>query len=199
MTFPQQRPRPVRENLAPSRIARSCCCTYHREILKRPGLLNVLQSSSQVLELEVDGLLGGLCILDGLSLEGVNGLQLAVDVVGNGFEGLEALLDLVDDGLVLERGPVVGKVDRRGLFRQLLDLATGVFVALLEGLQRGDGLATQSQRAGDLGPVELESCASLLRRGKLALRYSGGRGFSAQRPPRPGREPLTARLRVEYN
>ena len=139
--------------------------TYDSEVLERPGLLNVLQGGGEVLELEVDGLLGGLGILDGLDLEGVDGLDLAADVVGGGLEVLEALLDLVDDGAVLEHGAVGGEVDRRGLLRQLLDLAARVLVALLEGLQRGDGLAAEAERAGDLGPVELEGGASLQGRG----------------------------------
>jgi hypothetical protein len=34
-------------------------------------------------------------------------------------------------------------------------------VALLEGLQPGHSLAAQAERRRDLGPVDLESCASL--------------------------------------
>lgn len=131
------------------------------KLVEWPGLLDVLERGSEVLELQVDGLLGGLCVLDGLDLEGLDGLDLAGDVVGGGLEGLEALLDLVDDGLVLEDGAVVGEVDGGGLLRELLDLAAGVLVALLEGLQGGDGLAAEAQGLGDLDPVELESCASL--------------------------------------
>lgn len=55
----------------------------------------------------------------------------------------------------------MGEVDGGGLLRELLDLAAGVLVALLEGLQGGDGLAAEAQGLGDLDPVELESCASL--------------------------------------
>lgn len=135
--------------------------TYHSEVLERPSLLNVLQGRSKILELEVDGLLGSLGILDSLSLEGVDGLDLAVDVVGEGLEVLEALLDLVDNGLVLEGRAVGGEVDGGGLLRELLDAAAGVVVALLESLQGGHGLAAETQRAGHLGPVDLESGASL--------------------------------------
>jgi hypothetical protein len=42
-----------------------------------------------------------------------------------------------------------------------LNLSAGVFIALLESLERGDGLAAEAQGRGDLDPVELESCASL--------------------------------------
>lgn len=155
------------------------------ELVKRPGLLDVLERGSEVLELQVDGLLGGLCVLDGLDLEGLDSLDLAGDVVGGGLEGLEALLDLVDDGLVLEDGAVVGEVDGGGLLRELLDLAACVLVALLEGLQGGDGLAAEAQGLGDLDPVELESCASLFSGEKSKLAHGplgedvGDGGFCA--------------------
>lgn len=136
--------------------------TYNGEVLEGSGLLDVLEGSGEVLELEVDGLLGGLGVLDSLGLEGVNGLDLSADVVGGGLESVESLLDLVDDGLVLQEGSVGGEVNRRGLLGEHLDLAAGILVALLEGLQGSDGLATEAQRGGHLGPVELESCASLL-------------------------------------
>lgn len=42
------------------------------------------------------------------------------------------VLDLVDDGLVLQDAAVVGEVDGLGLLGQDLDLAAGVIVALLE-------------------------------------------------------------------
>lgn len=142
--------------------------TYDSEILEGSGSLNVLQGSGKVLELQVDGLLGSLGVLDGLGLEGIDGLQLAGDIVGDGLEGSESLLDLLDDGLVLEDGSVGGEVDGGGLLGKGLELAAGVLVALLEGLEGGNGLATEAQRAGDLGPVELESCASLLGGRKLA-------------------------------
>lgn len=78
------------------------CATYHSDVLEGASLLNVLQGSSQVLELKVDGLLGSLGVLDGLNFESVDSLQLTGDIIGGGLEGLEALFDLVDDGLVLE-------------------------------------------------------------------------------------------------
>lgn len=135
--------------------------TYDSEILEGAGGLDVGQGLLEVLELKVDLVLGGLGVLDGLDLEGLNGLDLAGDVVGGGLECGEALLDLVDHGLVLEDGAVVGEVNGRGKLREGLDLATGVLVTLLEGLEGGDGLAAQAERGRDLGPVELESCASL--------------------------------------
>ena len=143
--------------------------TYHSEILEGTGRLNVLQRSSKVLQLKVDSLLGSLGILDSLCLKSIDGLELAVDVVGGGLELVESLLDLVHDGLVLKDRAVGGEIDGRGLLGELLNLATRVLVALLEGLEGRDGLAAETQRAGHLGPVELESSASLWQgRRKLA-------------------------------
>lgn len=77
------------------------------------------------------------------------------------------LLNVVDDGGVLENAAVVGEVDGVGLLGQLGELAAGVVVALLEGDERVGGGALEGQLAGQLGPVELEGCAAL--RGVLAV------------------------------
>lgn len=135
--------------------------TYNRELLKAPCLLNVLQSLGEVLQFQVDLLLGSLGVLDSLGLKGLDSLELAVEVVCGGLESVEALLDLVNDGLVLEGGPVVGKVDGGRQLGQLLDLALGGVVTRLEGLQRGHGLPAQAERGGHAGPVELEGRGSL--------------------------------------
>lgn len=166
--------------------------TYDGEVLEGSGLLNVLQGGGEVLELQVDGLLGSLGILDGLGLEGLNGLELSGHVIGDGLEGAEPLLDLVDDGLVLEDGSVGGEVDGGGLLGEDLELAAGVLVALLEGLEGGDGLATEAERAGDLGPVKLESCASLPGRRKLA------QGFGSRSEARLESENQLARSDIYY-
>lgn len=136
------------------------------EVLEGTGLLDVLEGSGEILELQVDGLLGGLGVLDSLNLKGINGLELAADVVGGRLEVFEALLNLVDNGLVLQHGAVGGEVDRRGMLGQLLHLAASILVALLESLERGDGVAAQAQRGGHLGPVELQSSTSLFRGGE---------------------------------
>jgi hypothetical protein len=57
----------------------------------------------------------------------------------------------------------VGEVDGLGLLGQDLDLAAGVIVALLEGLEGGGGVATEAELLANLGPVELKGCAALLR------------------------------------
>ena len=138
--------------------------TYDREVLERPGLLNVLERLVQVLKLHVDLVLGRLRVLHGFNLECLDGLELPVDIVRGGLEGGEALLDLVHNGLVLQQGAVVREVDLGGLLLEGLELAAGVVVALLEGMERGDGLAAEAERGGDLRPVELNRCASLLGR-----------------------------------
>lgn len=69
-----------------------------------------------------------------LGLEGINGLDLARDIVGRGLEALELGLDIIDHGLVLQRVAVVVEVDSLGLFGQDLYLAARVIVALLERL-----------------------------------------------------------------
>lgn len=135
--------------------------TYHSEILKRPGGLDVLQRLGQVAQLGLDLALSLLGILDGLGLESVNGLELAVHVVGRGLEALEVALEFVDDGLVLQDFAVVREVDFLRLLGQELDLAPGVIVAFLEGLQGGRRLAAEAEGAGGLDPVDLESGAAL--------------------------------------
>jgi hypothetical protein len=72
------------------------------------------------------------------------------------------VLDLVDHGLVLEEGTVVGEVDLLGLLGERGDPAAGIFVALLEGLEGLDGRATETEAVGDALPVDLESCTSSL-------------------------------------
>lgn len=71
------------------------------------------------------------------------------------------VLDFVDDGLVLERLAVVRKVDRLGLLGQHGYFAAGIVVALLEGLERCCSLAAKAEGAGDFGPVNFESGATL--------------------------------------
>lgn len=161
-TSRQQRPRPSNNQHRLHNFVHGN--TYDSEVLERSGLLNVLQGSGKVLELQVDGLLGSLSVLHSLGLESINGLDLSGDIVGDGLEGSESLLDLIDNGLVLQGRSVGGEVNGGGLLGQSLELASGILVSLLEGLEGGNGLATEAQRAGDLGPVELESCASLLGR-----------------------------------
>lgn len=97
------------------------------------------------------------------------------------------LLDLVNDGLVLEDTAVVGEVDSLGLLGQGLDLAAGIVVTLLERLQRGGGLAAEAEGGRNLGPVDLECGAALFRvkGGVLVSRF-------ARTKPRLGAGPWCA-------
>ena len=101
----------------------------HREVLEWPRRLDVGEGLLQVPELQADLLAGGLGVADGLDLKGLDGLDLAAHIVRGGLEGGEALLDLVDDGLVLEEAAVLRKVDGRRELVELLQLAAGVLVA----------------------------------------------------------------------
>lgn len=133
------------------------------EVGERPGIFDVLQCLLEVAELLVDDSLGLLGALDGLGLECLDGLDLPVYIVGLGLESGELLLDVVDDGLVLEDGAVLGEVDGLALLGKDLDLAAGIVIALLERLEGGGGVATEAELLANLGPVELEGCATLLR------------------------------------
>jgi hypothetical protein len=135
--------------------------TYHSKILKRSRTLNIRQRLLQILQLQLNPTLRLLRILHSLRLKRLNGLHLPINIIRRGLEVAEVLLDLVDDGLVLQDRAVVREVDLGGLFGELLHSAAGVFVALLEGLEGGGGLATEAEGAGYFGPVELEGCASL--------------------------------------
>ena len=84
--------------------------TYDSEVVEGAGILDVLQDLLQILELHVDTTLGLLGVLDGLSLEGLDSLDLAGDIVGDWLEGLVVLLYRINDSLVLEDGAVVTKV-----------------------------------------------------------------------------------------
>ena len=64
-------------------------------------------------------------------------------------------LDLVDDGGVVEGAAVVLEVDGLGLRAEQVELPARVVVALLEGLERGGGLAFEAEGGGDFGPVQL--------------------------------------------
>jgi len=131
------------------------------EVIKRPGLLDVLQCLLEIAQFLVDNGLGLLCALDGLGLESLNGLDLPSYIVCLGLESVELLLDVVDDGLVLEDAAVVAEVDRLGLLGEDSDFAARIVVALLEGLKGGGGLTLEAKLGAELSPVELEGCAAL--------------------------------------
>jgi hypothetical protein len=138
--------------------------TYHGELIKWSRLLNILQRLLQILQLQINTSLGLLGIFQSLRLKSLNRLDLSPNIVCRGLEGIEMLLNLLDNGLVLQNRTVVYEVDFGGLFGELGHSATGIFVALLKSLERGNGLAAETEGGGDFGPVELERCTSLKRR-----------------------------------
>ena len=92
-----------------------------------------------------------------LVLDSLDGLDLGLDVVGGGLEGLEGLLDLVNDGLVLEDLAVVGKVDGGLLLLKISQDTAGLLVAFAERAQGGNGLGLEAEGGGQLGPVNVGS------------------------------------------
>jgi len=149
------------------------CITYHSQVLKRPRRLDILQRLLQVPQFGLHLPLGLLRVLHRLALERLDRLQLLADIVRRGLEALVVALDLVDDGLVLERRAVVVEVDGLRRVGQHLDLAAGVVVALLEGLQAAGGLAAEAEGGGDFGPVDFQGGAPLVGR-RLQVRLGSG-------------------------
>lgn len=112
------------------------------------------------------------------------------------------LLDLVDDGLVLQDAAVVCEIDFLGRFGEDLDPATGIVVALLKGLEGGGGLTSQAEGLGDGGPVEFECCASL---GGEILASEGGEeeevfqaSIAPQRERRGGIDSFEGKRRCQF-
>jgi len=130
------------------------------EVSEWPGILDVLQGLLEIAQLLVDNSLSLLCALDGLGLESLNGLDLPSYIVCLRLESVELLLDVVDNGLVLEDAAVVVEVDGLGLLGEDGDFATRIVVALLEGLEGSSGLTLEAELGAQLGPVELEGCAT---------------------------------------
>jgi len=75
-----------------------------------------------------------------LGLESLDGLHVCVHVIGDRFELLQDLLCLVNNGLVLQRGPVMGEIDCRWLVVILMRQPLSLVVTLAKGLERSDRL-----------------------------------------------------------
>jgi hypothetical protein len=135
--------------------------THHSQVSKRPGLLDVLQSLLQIAQFLVYDALGLLCALESLCLKCLNRLDLPAHIVCLGLESAELLLDVVDDGLVLEDAAVVLEVDGLRLLGEHGNFTARVVVALLEGLKGGSSVAFEAQLRAELCPVELEGSATL--------------------------------------
>ena len=118
--------------------------THHSKILKRPSRLNVLQRRLQITNLRINPPLGLFCALHSLRLESLNGLDLPSHIVLLNLEAIDLLLDVVDDGAVLEDGAVVGEVDLLGLLGEELDPTARVVVALFECDEGVGGAAAET-------------------------------------------------------
>jgi hypothetical protein len=122
--------------------------TYHSQILKRSRLLNIPECLLQIFELLVNHTLGLLSTLDGLHFERLNRLNLAAHIVRRRLEGLELLLNIVNDGRVLQLATVRCEVDGLGQLGQLLEFAAGVVVALFEGDEGVSCVPAKAELAG---------------------------------------------------
>ena len=136
--------------------------TYHSQLIERPGFFDVLQRLLEIAQLPVDNALGLLGALHSLCLESLDSLDLPSNIVRLGLECIELLLDIVDNGGILENGPVVGEVDRLRLFREDSHFTARIVIALLEALESGGSLTLKTELSADPGPVELEGGAALL-------------------------------------
>lgn len=72
-----------------------------------------------------------------LGLESLDGLHMCVHIIG---DILQDLLCLVNNGLVLQREPVVGEIDCRWLVVILMRQPLSLVVTLAESLERSDCL-----------------------------------------------------------
>lgn len=77
-----------------------------------------------------------------LSFKRLDRLDLLRRIDSDGLELLDGLLELIDNGRVLEDGPVVGEVDlgRLGELGELAVRRRGFGRSLSEGVQGGDGV-----------------------------------------------------------
>lgn len=97
-----------------------------------------------------------------MCLKRLDGLDLPSDIVCLGLERVELLLDLINDGSVLEHGSVIGEVDGLRLLGEDGYFAACIVVALLEALEGGGGLSFETELGADPGPVDFEGGAALL-------------------------------------
>lgn len=94
-----------------------------------------------------------------LGLEGVDGLELSLNVVGDRLELGKDLLGLVYDILVAEELVVVGKVDVGVLLLELGELTLCVVGTLAEGGDLSKGVLAKT-KVGDLGEINCSSTSS---------------------------------------
>jgi hypothetical protein len=135
------------------------------ELVERSGTLNVLESLCELPQLSINLNLRLLSILDSLSLEGLDALELGLEINGVWLEGVERGLDLVNNGLVLEDVAVLREIEGCWELFELGELPAGVFVALLEGREGGGSVALEAEGGGHLSPFNFESGATLWKGG----------------------------------
>ena len=95
-------------------------------------------------------------ITNSLGFESIDGLELSLNIVGDGLELGEDLLSLGDDVLVAKDLAVVGKVDVGVLLLELGELTLGVVGTLTESRDLSEGVLAKTQ-VGDLGEVDSSS------------------------------------------
>lgn len=129
---------------------------FESQLVKRSRRLDVVKSLLQVVEFSNNFFLRGPGAFQGLCLKCFNGLQLLGNVISHRLEALECRLNLVNDLLVLEHRPVVGKVDLGRLAGEVKRLFLCIVVSLAERLQRASSGSREAQRRNDFGPVEFD-------------------------------------------
>jgi len=141
-----------RDSLGNTRVGTSDILA--RQLIEGTGLLDVGKSRLELLQLDVNLCLSLLSLGNRLGLEGLNSFNVGVDIISNGLEVRHKLLDLVNDGLVLENGSVVGKVDGGGLGGERMLQTLSLAVPLAEGLEGGDGLLSETERGVEASEID---------------------------------------------
>lgn len=129
----------------------------NNKVLEGTSTLDVAESLLERAKLLANLGLSRLGVLESLSLESLNGLNLLGSIVGSGLEGLESALDLVQNVLVLQSTLVVREVHVNGLRLEGVNLELGILVTATER-EQGTGSGTgKAQSRNNLAPVELSS------------------------------------------
>lgn len=119
----------------------------------------------------------------------LDGFDLGLDIVGGGLEGLEGLLKLINDSLVLQDLAIVGKVNSGFLLLEIGKNATSLFITLTERAEGSNGLSLKTKGSGQFGPVNVGGSS-------LDSRHNGDDGG---RVGRLMRKELNAALTIKRN
>lgn len=150
----------------------------HGKLLEWSGILDVGKGGLELLELGINLLLGLLGFFNlvassrsaesptpdtnrthSLGLKGLDSLNGRGNVVCHRLEVFEQLLRLVDDGLVLQDGAVMGKVNGCRLVGIVVGQSLGIGVTLAEGLEGGNGFCSRYSVVLAYGRLELPTFA----------------------------------------